>query len=544
MQGTRWSWTVALAVGAMLASACGSTAYRDAVAVDDPTGGVAAGGLGALPEGAVVDPETGDVVDADTGEVLVGASEHEPTGTSAPSGMASSGGASAGSASGQSGSAGSGGSAGQPAPAGGQGGQAPSSGAERPAELEPVKVGFIWLKSTREFQEALGFSSSKLGPLDQIAEALAGWINARGGLGGRPVVPVMADYFMEEASAEREAQICNRMADDEGVEAMVFQGQIHGATRYCYAGKGVTMLDPAPFVFDDDLYAETAPYYWSPTYPNYARLVRALVPNLVGRDFFEPMQSRGELDVSVGVVMWDSPAEKRIYETDLAPTLAANGIEVALTHAVDPSNAGTVQNGLANGVIRFRNARINRVLFIGGSPLAPFWYLNAEQGGYRPRYGVTTLDGPRHTENSQTNPRQMDDAIGIGLAPINDVHDPQYAFPGHNDTELLCLDITKDVWQYNTRADAQAMLAYCESLLLLKAGAEASGQPFEPVTWAAGAERLGPFTAAASFASSFGPGKHDGGDVFREITHNRTCPTPGTTGSCFTYTSGPKALPR
>lgn len=538
----------AIAMAAMLGSACGSTAYRDAVEVG------AAGTLSpspeqvVVPEDAHVDPETGDLVDDETGEVI---EEDFAAPSAAGPGAGSSGtsGAStapndgqAGSRTGGSGSAGGPGSGPDQGSDSGSGGGTPESGSDgeaAPASSDPIRVGFIWIKSTREFQEALGFSSSSLGPLDQIAQALAAWVNERGGLGGRPIEPVMQDYFMEEASPDREAQICNSLADDRGVEAVVFQGMIHGSTRYCYAGKGVVMLDPAPFVFDDDLYAETSPFYWSPSYPNYSRIVRGLVPNLASRGFFEPMESRTELETKVGVVLWDAPAEKRILETDMIPALEAAGIPLALTHAVDPSNAGTIQNGLANGVVRFRNEGINRVMFIGGSPLAPFWYLNADQGGYRPRYGVTTLDAPRHTENSQTNPRQMDDAIGIGMAPINDVHDPQYPFPGHNDTERLCLDITKDVWSYETRADAQAMLAYCESLLLLKAGADLAGAPFEAVAWAAAAERLGSgYVAATPWASSFGPGKHDGGDAFRDITHNRVCPTTGTTGSCFTY-SGP-----
>ncbi|MFT5223587.1 MAG: hypothetical protein ACI867_001909 [Glaciecola sp.] len=544
----RHQFVLGLTVASLLASGCGSTAYRDlvedsavaTVTVTDPVTGetmvvpadpqsaeqvAASGDAGASTDGYGAASTSSTTSGATTTDGAAGTDSSPVAGGS--SGSDSTGSPSTGSPTTDRGSTGSTGSTG-------------TGGSINP-ELPPVKVGFIQIQTTREFQSALGFSASDLGPLPEIAQSLADHLNADGGLGGRKVEVVMQDYFMEEASPSREAEICVSMADDNGVEVMVFQGQIHGSTRFCYAGKGVLMFDPAPFVFDDDLYAEVAPYYWSPSYPSYDRLIRALVPNLVSRDFFEPMTSRVETEAIVGVLHWDSVAETRVLNQDMLPALASVGIDPAtvVTHAVDPTNAGTIQTGLGNAVVRFRNEGVNRVLFIGGSPLAPFFYLNADQGGYRPRYGLTTLDAPRHTEDSQTNARQMDDAIGIGFAPVNDVTDHAYPFPSSNAQEQLCMAITKDTHEYTTRANAQAMLAYCESMLLLQAGSKVQSAPFTAEGWAVGAEKLGKFQAATNFSSSFGVRKHDGADVYRNIVHHVVCPNQNAPGSsCFVYDGG------
>jgi hypothetical protein len=394
---------------------------------------------------------------------------------------------------------------------------------------DAVKIAFIKLGSWQNLGANFGVVSIDWGDIDAQAKILVEWINANGGIDGRKVEYIVEEYKQEDASPDVEAQLCQRIADDFGAWAVVLQGQIHLSTRECYAKKGVLMLDPSPFSFDDDLYAQISPMYFSPSTPSITRVARALPGALHERGWFTPMVERSESETKLGIVRWDSPYALRVLEQDLTPALDALGEEIALVHAIDSSDAGTIQSGITNGIVRFRAEGINRVIFVGGNPIAPLWFLNAEQHNFTPRYGLTTFDGPAHT--TQQTPNQMRDAMGIGFNPVHDVHDDQFAFPSpENPTEQFCINLLADGGQeFAARASAEIGLAYCESLLLLRAGAVGLGASLSAGNWATQVESLGTsFRAAVSFANRFAPGRHDGGRGYRLTEHRADC-------TCFNY---------
>ena len=84
---------------------------------------------------------------------------------------------------------------------------------------------------------------------------------------------------------------------------------------------------------------------------------------------------------------------QRVFDKDLVPTLAAHGITVKSEQKVNPTDAGTVESGLLSAVTNFQFNQVDRVIFLGGAPLAPFFLTSA--GSYRPRYAMTTFDAPR-----------------------------------------------------------------------------------------------------------------------------------------------------
>lgn len=393
---------------------------------------------------------------------------------------------------------------------------------------EAIKLGFVKLGSWQNLGENFGVVAIDWGDVDAQVAALVDWVNAHGGIDGRRVEYVIEEYRQEDASAEVEAQICNRMVDDEKVWGVVLQGQIHFSTRACYADRGVLVLDPSVFSFDDDVYARHHPLLVSPSTPALSRVVGALATSLDRRGWFEAMPSRGEAETRLGIVHWDDPYARRVLEQDLLPVLARLGRQVALTHAVDNSDAGTIQSGLTNGIVRFQTEGINRVLFVGGNPIAPLWFLNAEQYRYAPRYGLTTFDGPAHTTDQ--TPNQMRDALGIGFNAVHDVRDAQYPFPSENPTERLCLDVMAEGGQrFAARRGAELGLAYCEALLLLRSGAKGLGAALSAANWTARVERLGSgFRAAVGFEQYFAPGRLDGGRGYRDTEHRGDC-------GCFHY---------
>ncbi len=536
---------------AVLASACGSTAHRDMFAIDDAQVG---GPVVAAPITGEPDPSNGfgttdpeiDSPESPDASVDPG-TDGGGTGSAPPA--STPGSLSSPSSPSSPTTPSSGPSTSPTSPATGSPSSAPSAtanpnanpdlpapGPQRGVTATEINVGFVKLGSFRALSASLGFTASETGDVDGQINAVANWINANGGIAGRNVKVFIREYTQEEATPEEENQICNALADDNNVFAVVLQGQIYASTRACYAKKKVLTFDPSPFVFDDDLYNENAPYYWSPSYPNYSRVVKTLVPALSAAKYFDPMATRGETATRLGILHWDETSALRVLETDLKPALQAAGVDLAtvVTQGVDGSSVGTIQTGLGNAVTRFQAEGVNRIVFIGGSPLAPFFYLNADSAGYFPRYGVTTLDAPRHTARG-TTPNQMKDAVGIGFNPVNDVYDDKFAFPRPDGIEQKCLDIMAlEGHTFEARLNAQSGLAYCEAMLLLYRGAQGLGDKLGVQNWATRVEQSGTkFASATALTTAFGPGRHDGGQTWRPVAHDQAC-------RCFSYT-GPSA---
>ena len=524
---------------ALFAGACGSTAYRDRVEAQAAgvDGDVA---LPAFPSGDhSTSPATPEPVAVGTDAPTPGATGTEgPSATAAPT------------------------TAPGATPAPGQPSAAPSPTAQpspgapttqpttpptttglpqaaengRGATDDTVRVGVISLTSFQNMGANLGFSVADKGDVAGQIQTLADWINANGGIAGRDLVPIQRIYTQEEASPGAEAQMCNAFADDDDVWGVMLYGQIHESTRYCYSSKGILMLDPTPFVYDETLYTENAPYLWSVAFPNYTKVMRTLPHALAETDYFDPLPSRDEIDVAVGVLHWDTPSAKRVLQRDLGPALDAVGHPIASSYGVDGSSVATIQNGLSNAITAFRQAGVNRVFFIGGSPLAPFFYSTAESDGFRPRYAVTSLDQPRHTASDRGTPPQMVDAVGIGFNVDVDVEDedmPVGAIPN----EELCLDVlAAGGHTFERRENSNYALAVCSTFMLLKQGAETITGGLTAPVWSAHAEQIGTsFHPSLWFDAEFGPGNHDGTETYLPMRHFTDCDT--TSGGCFHYTS-------
>lgn len=576
-----------LLFAAMLSTACGTTAYRDRLAIENGDLTTVAGGAAAVPSptpgagddassetatssavagGATSTSSGTSIGSSSTGSVgsssgSSGSSGTSTTGGTTPSGSTSSGTTTSGGAStaggatdggttggsdqggttsggttsgGTTSGGASGGTSGGGNDGGGTGGTTTRTEPdERGLTADTINIGFVRLGSFRALSDSLGFTNSETGDVDGQIEALVDWVNANGGIAGRQVNFQIREYTQEEASPQEEQTICTAFSQDFEAWAVVLQGQIHQSTRECYAREGVTTIDPSPFTFDDDLFTSLSPFYFNPVYPSYDKVARTLVPSLDEQGFWEPVAGRpSDLNpIKTGVLHFNHDSARRVLNDDMRPALQAIGRDADVTYEVDSTNAGTIQAGLSDAVTAFQTQNVNRVLFIGGSPLAPFFFLNADNRNFRPRYGMSTIDAPRNTTEQQWAD-QLLDALGIGFNPVNDVFDDKHQFPG-NATESLCLDIMAAAGHtFERRQGAQSGLAYCEALFLLDTAGEAAGVNLSHVTFAREVEALGDsFETATALGTTFGPGRHDGGSLWRTITFDNA-------SMVWDYTSG------
>ena len=538
-----------LALLALLATACGSTAYRDrqiaiaAGGLDNASAPPIAlgGGTTGHPDPTVAPTERGsgaDGVDNTTGEVAADTG----TTTTTPGSGRTSGGTTTGTT---------GPPRGTTAPPGGTTVDPPGGtddnppGASLPQSAEnsrgvtddEIRVGFLWISSFQTLGSQAGFQAPAKGDVDAQTRTLVKWINDNGGIAGRTVVPVIRSFPQEESSPGLEQQFCNKFADDDQVFAVMLVGQLQEATRFCYASKRVLHFETTAYAYDSTLFEQAAPYYWSLATPAIDQALRALPGLLQGQQFFDPMPGRDETQTAVGVVMWDTPYAKRLFQRDLQPALAAVGQDVAVLRTVDGSTIGTMQKGLTDAIVAFRNAGVNRVFFIGNAPLAPFFMNQAENEGYRPRYALTSADQPRFAADPGGGkvPLQARDAVGLGYQPEVDVEDDQYPWPDpNNETEQLCMQVlTAGGHQWSARKNASIAFGYCGGLLMLKKGAETITDGVTPELWAHHAEHnLVGFESPLNFGSTFGPGDHAGPDTYRLLKWFADC-------ECFKYVGDP-----
>jgi hypothetical protein len=380
-----------------------------------------------------------------------------------------------------------------------------------------ITVGYISLKT-----QGFGINSPDAGNADLQLKALAAYVNAHGGIAGMELATVRRESDSTQGNEQTEQAMCTAFSQDDKTFAVVLQGQRFENTRVCYRNSKVLAFDPSPFPFDKTFYEQMNGYLWTPSYPTLSRSTAALVPQLHAVDFFK--------GGTLGVVHWDSPMFQRVYDKELLPALKAAGVTVKSEQKVNPTDAGTVESGLLSAITNFQFNGVDRVVFLGGAPLASFFLTSA--GSYRPRYGMTTFDAPRYGEQNLKN--QLEGMVGIGFNPAGDVSDHEAPMPA-NPTEKLCLDIFKSANQtFATRAEARTPLAFCESTLLLQAGARNLKPGFSVPQWSAEAARLGTsYQSATGISTSLSATQHDGAAAWRPIAFDGGC-------GCVRYTGPPK----
>lgn len=496
------------ASGLLLTTACGSTNR----AGQERASGGGGGGLG-------LNPTPGASASAAPG--VSAASPGISAGPTGGPGAGSGGSGGSGSSGGTGGSAGSGGS-------GGSGSGGGSGGDRQGVTATTVKVGFIVVKGSSSYGNGAAFKSPAYGDVPKQVAAMVAWINSHGGIAGRKVVPVIREHDINNDSRSVEEAMCNGFTDDDKVFAVVLAAQGYPETRRCYAQKKTLILDPTPFLYGADSFRALAPYYWSPDYVNYSRVMRALVPTLKAQSYFGA-------GYKLGVVTYDVDVYHSIVDNDLKPALKAAGITLDESNVKYISNTDipTIQRGATQAVAQMQVAGVNRVIFAGLGPYAPLFMSTAEAAHFNPRYGITSYDQPRFSQGWKAmNPTsQLQGAVGIGFSPVMDVADGQMAFPAPG--EKFCIDIFKAAGiTWAERADSGYGLSYCDALLMLQKAASGIGSDLSVQTWAAGAARLGTtFQSAIAMHTDFSGGRMDGGNGYRTLTYTNGC-------SCFVY-SGP-----
>jgi hypothetical protein len=390
-----------------------------------------------------------------------------------------------------------------------------------PGVGDSVKVVFVAV-DLKAVARITGFNLADAGDPEAQVQALEDWVNANGGVGGRPLEAVYRRYDPANDSPAAEEQLCNEITQDDRAFAAVLTGQLQANARPCYAKRGTIALDATLVATDNAHFEELSPYLWNPSFPEYTGFVKALISTLDAEAYFEGRDT-------VGIVAADNVVNRRVVEDLALPLLKEIGVKAEIGW-VDTTDQGSLFQGSDQAALTFRTKKIDRVMFLGGARIASIFGAVAAAQSYEARFALSSFDNPGFFVNNPDTlpPSSLEGAVGIGFNPSQDVPDSELEFPA-SDAEVTCLDIfAQSGISFESREAARVAMTFCDSArLMMEAGNKVSGD-FNATTWAEAAHSLTDFETAAGFGSSLGAESFAAAGSYRVMRYDAACP-------CFKY---------
>ncbi|GIF26127.1 ABC-type branched-subunit amino acid transport system substrate-binding protein [Actinoplanes tereljensis] len=387
---------------------------------------------------------------------------------------------------------------------------------------DTVKVVFIGTDLTKT-ASLTGFKNPDVGSPKAQVEALEKYINTNGGIAGRQLDAVYEEYEASSDSPAAETTLCSKITQDDKAFAVILTGQLQSNARPCYAQRKTLMLDATLIADDRATFTSLKPYLWTASFPEYDAFAASFVQVLQKQGFFTGRKQ-------AGVVAADTPANRAVYSDVVTPALTKAGVTGSVNW-IDTTDLGTLNTGLSQAAVNFRGKKIDRVFFLGGARIAPFFMTAAVAQSYTARYGISTFDSPSFMVANPATipPAALKGMVGVGFAPGYDVPDSQLAFPA-TDAEKNCLAIYSAAGiSFKARENSRVAFTYCDATLLLQAAAKNIGPDLNAAAWGRAAQALGSsFATAAGFGGQFNSDGYAAGSGYRVLKYDDTC-------SCFTY---------
>lgn len=431
---------------------------------------------------------------------------------------------------------------GQPAPAPGTG-QASTQGPARGLTDTEIFVGFAY--TIDGANEALGVEGITTGDMRGRYQVLLDYFNARGGAGGRDIVPVYHGYdgtSTQSFSAQEQAG-CATYTQDNEVFVVTEAGTefSDGTMLACLHNAGVPSLNsPGTSQQSDAVYARF-PNFVTTNVLSLDTIARMWPRGMEETGFFEPRSVTEP--VRIGLLTYDTPSMRGVTEQSLKPAMRAVGQEfdeeAYISRPSRLADVGSMTTQINSALLRFRSAQVQHVMIqdIGNALLTLLFMQGAEGQGYRPRYGLTSNNGGQLLVDEGGNAAQFADARMIGWLPHFDVPEREFT-ESMGPARELCERIYAEagVAFENRNARAVAYLQ-CDELFSLTAALNA-------MEGAVTQDKLIPtfvglgtsWQSALNGPTRFAPDRRYGVSRYRLARFVDDC-------TCFRYTSGWRQVP-
>jgi hypothetical protein len=398
-----------------------------------------------------------------------------------------------------------------------------------------IKIGFNYSADLAAGFALVGFGGSAEGTNERsIIEALVKYFNAHGGIAGRKIVPVFFEYDAVGGDTwdSLAQQACEKFVRDEKVFAVVsgHVGQTDSLLA-CLAKGHTPLVQQNQWPYDGKYHAEFSPYLYQPSRMRPERWVPQYIGGLKDAGYF----SAG---YKLGLLRFDAPVFgriKKLMDTDFGKRGVKLSEEAVIHTPQSVGEFGQMNAQLQNAVLQFQSAGVTHVIFDEYGAIIPFFFTTiAEDQGFRPRYGFTSVNLPGTIEQ-QAGPSQLRNALGVSWLPSQDVHTAKQDLrTGKGGAYQQCLKVVSDNGYPNPSRLYSG--THCDNLFFLSA-ALAKTNNITPEGLKAGAEGLGlSYDSPYTWSTMFRTGRTDGANRWRLLKYDPN-PCPGADG-CFYY-SGP-----
>lgn len=392
-----------------------------------------------------------------------------------------------------------------------------------PARGTPVRVGIGWL-NVDALVAATGDSSrvdgAAKGSSKEAAVELIKWMNAHGGINGHPIQAYYQEFPIQELLApggqQRAEQGMCEYFKQKGVTLAVPFVSATGVFNSC--AEQANMVSVATHssdeVMDSQRFNQVRRTHFRPNWLTGERRERSLVPLFRKIGFFTD-------SARVGVMVADTPANRRIATAALMPALSGIGADVVKIVYYDPASTD-----YQSYVLQMRQEDASHIFWAGcacGGTQPQLFMTAAENQQYRPTYALAS-DAYIGSMAPQGAPKaQLSHVVALGWAPFSDTSLAEYdgAAP-LNSADATC----RHIWTASGLAKKQPLIVmalYCEALLFLQHAFEGA----KDLT----ASTLRSIVESPAFAydsptigrTTFGPNHHDGATGVRKLTYDAGC---------------------
>lgn len=381
----------------------------------------------------------------------------------------------------------------------------------------PIKVGAYGL-SAGNASLATGAS---IGDAEKMSTAVANWVNAHGGAGGRPIelVQAVTDASSSTPIEQQDQAACAKFTEDQHVEVVV-SIVVTSPTFYDCLAKANTPYIANTITGPDSAYYDTHPVF--STSPTKDRVALNQVEALVQMGYFKDPGAK------VGIVYADHPwwtSAAKVFK-DQAGT---HGVAIADEFAIcKPCSTDQQTNEARNAVLRFQGAGITHVVFVTDLQSGVLSFITAaESNGYFPRYGLESQALPAVLALA-LSPTTLQNSVGMGYTPATDVEEAQDV--AETAPMKLCKQIMADSGQTaSNRLHLEVQRYTCDGYFFLKFLLDRNGGRSDMSSIIAAVDAVGSaYQPTMTWKAYFGPGRHDGNQTWRPLAYEIAC-------KCYQY---------
>jgi hypothetical protein len=393
-----------------------------------------------------------------------------------------------------------------------------------------VYIGVNTQKDVAAVAQSINAKGLDAGDQEGQANAVVAEMNRRGGLFGRKVKVIFKDNSTVATKNDPNtagAAACTYFTQDHPVIALLNPVTLMDVPsfRACFAKAKVPVFSASVAAVDKQVGASLAPYFYQSVAPTWDALAPTLVSRLKAQGWFGGWNPRtgspAATKAKVGVLAPSDDIGKRVAAVLLRSLRAAGATDATSYFYSDATNQGPA-------VVNFAGNGVTHVIAVN-SDLVPF-QTSASSQGYKPRYGISSLNAPVTFLEANSPPGQNIGAMGVGWSPSFDVNDSNDHVTTPAEAECKAI-MAKGGQSFSGKRLAEAVaFAFCDGIRLIVQGA-AAGNGLTGTAIYQGVQRINTsFKTAFSFSNGLGGDRLFIPGSARDIQWNASC-------KCILYTS-------